>query len=991
MPYCFAVGHFISGHNNSSNSVTIEKGSCFIFSQMKLVESISVRIEKLVSYTNILKGDEKGEAQVFCDRLFQAFGHEGYKEAGAILEYRVQAKKKSTRFVDLLWQDRVLIEMKRRGTKLESHRTQAFDYWWSLRPESPEYVVLCNFDEFVIYNFAKQDEPLDKIRVKDLTERFTALNFLFPIPKKPLFKNNLIDITETAAKNISSVLKKLIKKGEDRERTQRFILQIMFAMFAEDINLLPYGFFTELLNDCDNKETAFDLLGGLFRQMASPIPSRGGRFKNIPYFNGGLFKIFDPVELDEGDLILFRKATEENWRQVHPAILGTIFQESMDIREQHITGSHFTYEVDIHKVVYPTIILPWRKKIEKARTLKELQNLRREILNYKVLDPACGSGNFLYVAYRELKRIEIDILNKIHQNFGKEAAKKIGTQTLVSPKQFYGIDNSFFAVELAKVTLMLAKELSIKEAQSLIETQQLGLQLQMEAALPLDNLDDNIICADALFTDWPEVDVIIGNPPFQSKNKIKEELGLPYVDKLRTKYFEIPGKADYSAYWFYRAHNHLKKEQFAGLVATNTIRQNYSRIGSLDYIVGNGGTIFDAVSSQKWPGVAVVHVSIVCWKKGSYLEKKLLYTEDGYGKTHQCELECINSSLSAKTDVTQAVALLSNQKPKLVFQGQTHGHESFLLANDTAQNLITEDKKYSEVLKPFIIGDELLSNYSSQPSRYVIDFTGLDVNSASRFKKVFSIIEKHVLPIRYEKAKEQEKENQELIALNPKAHTNSHHVNFYNSWWKLSYGRQEMLAKIKALDRYIACSRVSKRPIFEFVSSQINPNDALMVFAFEDDYSFGILQSIFHVSWYQEKCSTMKADPRYTPESIWNTYPWPQNPSEKQIFKVAKASKALRDGRRKIMVENQMSLRDIYTLIDKPGKNLLKDLHLFLDNAVLEAYGFSRRSDILQQLLDLNFVVAENEKRKQFVQPPGVPNIILENKKIVSNDCVTLL
>jgi type II restriction/modification system DNA methylase subunit YeeA len=588
---------------------------------------ISDKLEKIIQYSKILKGDEKGEAQVFCDRLFQAFGHEGYKEAGAILEFRVQSKKKSTRFADLLWGNRVLIEMKKRGAKLESHRTQAFDYWWNLRPESPEYVILCNFDEFIIYNFSKQDEPLDKIRIENLLERYTALNFLFPKPKPPLFHNNLIDVTQAAAKNVSSVFRRLIERGEDRERSQRFILQIVFAMFAEDIKLLPYGFFTELLNDCKDKETAFDLLSNLFKQMASPIPSKGGRFKDVAYFNGGLFSIVDPVELNEGDLSLLRKATEENWRKVHPAILGTIFQESMGSDEQHATGSHFTNEIDIYKVVYPTIILPWRKKIEKAKTLKGLENLRKEILKFRVLDPACGSGNFLYIAFRELKRLEIDILNKIHQNFGKEVAKKVGVQTLLSPKQFFGIDNNFFAIELAKVTLMLAKELSIKEAQTMMEAQQLGLQLQMEDALPLDNLDKNLLHGDSLFTEWPQVDVIIGNPPFQSKNKMQKEFGVDYVKKVRKAFPMIPGRADFCVYWFYKAHNHLKEGQYAGLVGTNSIRQNYSRMGSLDYIVKNGGTIFNAVASQKWPGKAVVFVSIVCWKKDDYTDKKLLYVE----------------------------------------------------------------------------------------------------------------------------------------------------------------------------------------------------------------------------------------------------------------------------------------------------------------------------------------------------------------------------
>jgi hypothetical protein len=947
-----------------------------------IMADISDKLEKIIQYSKILKGDEKGEAQVFCDRLFQAFGHEGYKEAGAILEFRVQSKKKSTQFADLLWGNRVLIEMKKRGAKLESHRTQAFDYWWNLRPESPEYVILCNFDEFIIYNFSKQDEPLDKIKIEDLLERYTALNFLFPKPKQPLFHNNLIDVTEAAAKTVSSVFRRLIERGEDRQRSQRFILQIVFAMFAEDIKLLPYGFFTELMNDCTDKETAFDLLGNLFNQMASPNPARGGRFKDVAYFNGGLFKIVDPVELNEDDLFLLRKATEEKWEKVHPAILGTIFQESMGSDEQHATGSHFTNEIDIYKVVYPTIIFPWRKKIEKAKTLKELQNLRKEVLNYKVLDPACGSGNFLYIAYRELKRIEIDILNKIHQNFGSEAAKKVGVQTLVSPKQFFGIDNNFFAIELAKVTLMLAKELSIKEAQTMIEAKQLGLQLQMEAALPLDNLDNNLLHKDSLFTEWPSVDVIIGNPPFQSKNKMQKEFGAEYVAKVRKAYPMIPGRADFCVYWFYKAHNNLKEGQYAGLVGTNTIRQNYSRVGSLDYIVKNGGTIFNAVSSQKWPGKAVVFVSIVCWEKGNYPDKKLLYVEDVEGKMQEYEVDQISSSLSLKFDVTSAKVLENNREPKCVFQGQTHGYEGFLLSISEAKKLIGKDKKNRSHLFPYLVGEELIGMPNPQPSRFSIDFSlANDLNAVVKFPDLFKIIEQKVLP---EIKKNADLEKSGKIKKNGR----EQHLSY---WWKFWRRREDMIKAISNLSRYISCSRVSKRPIFDFVSPEIHPNDALMAFAFEDDYSFGIIQSSFHILWYQEKCSTMKGDPRYTTESIWDTFPWPQKPTNKQVLEIAQIAKKLREERRKIMLENKTTLRSIYNTLDKPGKNIIRDLHEELDSAVMEAYGFSKRRDSLAQLLELNLSLAEKESEKAFVQKPGLPDFIKNKEKFISNDRIEFL
>jgi type II restriction/modification system DNA methylase subunit YeeA len=242
-------------------------------------------------------------------------------------------------------------------------------------------------------------------------------------------------------------------------------------------------------------------------------------------------------------------ASSENWGKVQPQIFGTLFQSSMGKEERHAYGAHFTSEADVQKIVSPTIVRPWTEQVEAADTLKELLSLRQQLVSFKVLDPACGAGDFLYVAYRELKRIEMDLLSKIHANFSDRTRAAVGTTSLVSPRQFYGIDLNSFGVELAKITLVLAKELALKETQSMIESDELNLPLDfMDAALPLDNLDANIRCEDALFTEWPKVDAIVGNPPFQSKNKMQQEYGPAYVSRVRDRYPEVPGRADFCVY-----------------------------------------------------------------------------------------------------------------------------------------------------------------------------------------------------------------------------------------------------------------------------------------------------------------------------------------------------------------------------------------------------------------------------------------------------------
>lgn len=477
-------------------------------------------VKTFVDYALSLSGDEKGEAQVFCDRLFQAFGHAGYKEAGATLEFRVRAQGKATKFADLLWRPRLLLEMKRRGEKLEKHYQQAFEYWLELVPQRPKYVILCNFDEFWIYDFdAQLREPVDRIKLEELLDRYTALNFLFPENRRPQFQNDQIDVTRKAADNVAQVFNQIVDRGESAETAQRFILQCVMALFAEDIDLLPRGLFTELLDDCRSGASSYDLISGLFRQMGSSRSApNNSRYRDVPYFNGGIFKKIEPIALSEGEIDLLMKASAERWSKIEPAIFGALFESSMGQEERHALGAHYTSEADIQKVILPTIIRPWRERIESARTLKDLLNLREELINFRVLDPACGSGNFLYVSYRELKRLEAQLLTKIQEDFSGRDAAKIGTLSLIKATQFYGIDIKPFAVELAKVTLMLAKKLALDEESKILGEAQLNLRLELEQPLPLDNLDQNIRCDDALFCDWPEVDTIIGNPPYQAKN-----------------------------------------------------------------------------------------------------------------------------------------------------------------------------------------------------------------------------------------------------------------------------------------------------------------------------------------------------------------------------------------------------------------------------------------------------------------------------------------
>lgn len=960
-------------------------------------------IQEFVSFVkHDLTGDERGQAQTFCDRLFRAYGQKGIFEAQGKLEARIKiADSNTTNYIDCLWsppgKDGVLIEMKKKEIKdLESHLQQARDYWDNLKPtvdigpgcRKPRYVILCNFDRFVIYD---EFNKVDEVTIDELPDRYTCMSFLEGYT--PIFNNNTESISKEAANLIGELYQYLtIDKKEDKATTQHFILQCVLALFSEDVELLPKGFFTQIIQDClDGKCNAYDEIGSLFRQMANPVRARAGKFKDIPYFNGGLFKEVNIVPLDDHCLKVLKEVADKDWTNVNPSIFGALFEGTMHYDERHKYGAHFTSEQDMMRVITPTIIRPWKEKIAKADTIEKLNEVRRQMGEYRVLDPACGCGNFLFVAYREMKELECQVIDRLFE-FPSQYRRNFNFNwtSTIKTSQFFGIDVQPIAVEVAKMTMMIAKELCNTIYQKRISAH--GASLDFDNSLPLDNLDNNILCQDALLEDWPSFDVVIGNPPFQSKNKMIQELGAAYVDRVRHMFPDVPGRADFCVYWFRKAFDLMKEGQYAGLVGTNTIRQNYSRMGGLDYIVDKGGTILDSVSTEVWSGDAVVRVSIATWKKGEEKRKKKLFIQQGDSKDspfEEYEMDTINSALSL-FDVTKAKALNCNKDSAVCYQGQTQGTVKFLLTPAQAKSYLLDDKN-KKVLHPLLIGEELVGIYKSQPQRYIIDFRDAkDIFEVASYTELYDYIHENVFPIFKKKADEEIERNKKAKEENPNYREKRDHQNAFNQWFRLFRSRKELMDIIQTKERYMACSRVTKRPIFEFISKDISPNDALAVFPIDDDYSFGILQSTIHWEWFVARCSTQGATWRYTSDTVFDSFPWPQNPTKKQIEEVAKQAKALRDKRNEIMEERQFSLRDLYRIMDDTPENPVSIIQNKLDNAVRDAYGMRQDAEILQFLLDLNKKVFEKEQNGETVQEPGLPKKIKDKTVFVTDDFVRM-
>ncbi len=937
-----------------------------------------------------IRGDEKGEAQIFLDHLMRAFGHAGALEAGRY-EERVRRRrngKTTVSFADYLLPKRVLIEMKKRGEDLNKHYVQLEDYWKSLDSLiRPRYAILCDFDEIWIFDFHTQFyDPVDVVAIEELPrERHNALSFLAPGHyRAPVFKNNRVEVTKDAAFQLAELFRSL-EEAVDGAIALRFTLQCMVALFAEDVGLLPPATLLSIVEDSRQRRNAtdnsHDLMALLFTMMNYPKHARrAGRFGQVDYFNGGIFQQVHPVFLSGPQLHRLESACRQDWSKIRPSIFGNIFEYSMDKQERHREGAHYTTELDIKRIVDPVIAEPWRNDIESVNALSDALALYDQLCDYIVLDPACGSGNFLYVAFREMKALESELRDQIAE-LGGDLSQ---LQRRVTANQFHGYDINEFAVELAKVSMMIAKKLAVDE----FDTD--------ENPLPLDNLDDNIKAEDALFNEWVEFDACIGNPPYLGANETRKERGIAYMSEVREKYADVPGRADYCVYWFRKTHDQMKDGARAGLVGTNTIRQNYSRIGSLDYIVANSGVIYDAVSSMPWFGEANVHVSIANWSRGeapispSHLHIFTEQNEEGEYVFRRVRKDILSPSLSEKTDVSAARKLKSNTSPKRVFQGIIPGNDGFIIESELAEALIRDDRNNRDVVLPFLIGDDLLGQPMGSPRRWIIDFFMYDSIEILEFSSPYEIVAANVLPDRRNNAAIEIKENEAALLSNPSSKTSNYHHDRLNKWWLHTASRIAMTERMAYIDRYICCSRVTKRPIFDFVSTAVRPDSSLQVFAFQDDYTFGILQSNAHWQWFVEKSSTLKSDWRYTPHSVFDTFPFPQHPAPDRIKAVADAARALHEYRRREMAKSEsgLTLRDMYRTLELPGTNPLRDLHKTLDQAVLAAYGFNPDRDILEQLLALNFEVAARIKAGEPVTAPGIPPDYPEPGELVSDGCI---
>ena len=889
--------------------------------------AIRERLTRFVARWKDYAGSERSEAQTFLNELFNCYGSDRLAVGAEFENAQVSASSQTTKFLDLHWPGHCIIEMKRpsRTDTLSESVDQVHEYWMDSADEptdrpAAEYVVLCSFHRFEIWQpgrFPRQ--PRATLDLRDLPDHYEALLFLQSTDRRPSFLTHDRAMSTEAAALVAELHSSLTDRLPEADEIQRFVMQSVWTMFAEDLGMIGQHHLQDIVHELLRQENPSSdrEIGHYFEVLNRQRHHSRARYPGAPYVNGRLFENPAHIDLSHQELALLARACEYDWSHVDPTIFGSLLEGIMGEERRFELGAHYTHEADILKIVEPTIVREWEGRIEGVESPSEGVALLEELCSFRVLDPACGCGNFLYIAYRELRALESRLKDRIRTLANEQGLPVPTDLPFYRIVNLQGLDIDPLAVQIAKVTLWMGHRQMIRE---------FG---EAEPPLPLANLD-NLRTADALRTPWPETDAIVGNPPFVGDRKIRERLGDAYVEWLKNE-FEV-GVIDLSGYWFRRAVDHMEPGQRAGLVSTNTLRENKHRKGSLDYVVESGGTITDAVSSQRWPGEARVHVSLTCWVMDQ--------EPDGPRSLDGVQVPRITTQLRSGVDSSRVAPLKANAGKSFV--GVQPTGRGFVLSAEEAERLIGEDLRNAEVVRPYLLGEDIADEPRQQPRKWIIDFGAMPLEHASSYTAPMRVVRQRVKPGR--------EGSRPRIA---------------RRWWQFEWARPEMRRSLPA--RYPCCKLTGKGFAAAWGSSEWTPSNSVGTFALDGDFDMGSILSAPHVQWAFAHGSTFETRLRYTSDSTWATFPWPGAwATEAQRERVAAASRALLKERSRLCREYQVGLTTLYNTHAEGGYQSLTPLQLELDRAVAACYGWpeDQAQDepfIVASLVELNRAIAAGE------------------------------
>ena len=845
---------------------------------------------------------------------------------------------------------------------------------YALALENPPLLIVSDMETIEIHtNFSNTVNVVHRLTLDDLADpaKWELLRWAFLKPDRLQPARTRDAVTQDAATLLGGLAQRLRQRGHAPQPVAHFMTRLLFCLFAEDIGLLPERLFSKLLGEARRSPADFSgLASDLFRAM-----QQGGRFglERIAWFNGGLFDDDQCLPLERADLDTLHSATVLDWSAIEPAIFGTLFERGLDPDKRSQLGAHYTDAASIRRLTEPVIRDPllaeWAtvkaemarllstKKPKRAQAEQVLQGFLERLRTFRVLDPACGSGNFLYLALRTLKDIEHQVMLE---------AETLGLQRgfpTVDPEAVIGIEINPYAAELALLTVWIG------EIQWMLGH---GYNLNDQPLLkPLDTIE----CRDALLDGdeeaiWPVADAIVGNPPFLGDKKQLAELGDHYAGLLRRVYQgRVPGGADLVCYWFEKARAQIEagQAQRAGLVATNSIRGGSNR--KVLERIQESGTIFNAWSDEPWVNEgAAVRVSLVGFGNPPFGKIGGILNGQPVAAIH-ADLTGSNETTGA-LDLTQGRPLLENAN--IAFQGPVKVG-AFDIPGDLARQWLClpnpNGRANSNVLRPWVNGMDITRHPSDT---WIIDFCGnLSESQAALYEAPFEYVRLHIKPVR--------DQNRDT---NRKKH-----------WWRLGRTGSDMRKALAPLTRYIATPRVAKHRLFIWLSAIVLPDSRVCTIARDDDATFGILHSRIHELWSLVTCSWhgVGNDPTYNAHSCFETFPFPSGltpnipaadyAADPRAQAIADAARTLNELRENWLnppqwVDRVPEIVSGYPdrLISKPEhavelkKRTLTNLynqrpawldhaHCVLDEAVATAYGWPADlsdDEVLRRLLTLN-------------------------------------
>lgn len=849
---------------------------------------------------------------------------------------------------------------------------------YALALENPPLLVTCDLERFVIRtNWTNTVSEMRELALEDLRDAAArdVLKAVLSDPERLKPGVTRKGLTEKAAAEFAALARRLRDRGHAAPTVAHFVNRLVFCMFAEDVGLLRNSMFSRMLDAAADGGDFGALACTLFRAMRE-----GGMvgFERVEWFNGGLFDTDEALPLDAVDVELCRKAAALDWGEIDPSILGTLFERGLDPETRAELGAHYTDRDKIMRIVEPVIVRPLLAEWEAAkagiaaaldrpgsnaapatrtRARAAAEGLYRGFLDrvrgYRVLDPACGSGNFLYLALRALKDLE--------HRAGLEA-EALGLQRefpAVGPESVLGLELNPYAAELARVTVWIGEIQWMRRN---------GFDVSRQPILrPLDN----IVCCDAALgpdgmrAAWPKADAIIGNPPFIGGKRLRDMLGDSYTDRLFFAYSgRVPAEADLVTYWVANAWEATAaaKTERVGLVTTNSIRGGVNR-RVLEPIADAGG-LFEAWADEPWiQDGAAVRVSLLCFARQPAAAPML----DGHA------VQRIHADLTGTAaDLTRAKRLPENAG--VAFMGDTKGGPfdvpGVLARKWLAEPLNPNGRPNADVLRPWVNGMDVTRRSAG---KWIIDFGWtMGEAEAALYEAPFAYVAEHVRPERVGNRREM----------------------YARYWWRHVEPRQGMWRALSGLPRYIVTPRVSRHRLFAWLSASVVPDSATIAIARADDCAFGILHSRFHEAWALRMGTFLGVgnDPRYTPSTTFETFPFPPgmtpnvpaaaleaNPEAQAIGAAATKLDQLRnawlnppdlvltepevmpgypdralprdEAAAKVLAKR--TLTNLYN--DRPA--WLANAHAELDRAVAAAYGWPANiatDDALERLLALN-------------------------------------